>query len=135
MQQTPTISSRLEVLTVLTHADELPAFGCHRSSVQLLAEYLADATSSQQRRRMLLLEHSLLPRLSAAVTNALRLIGQGPGLAETTIHTLESIYLLCIHANDFMVNTHEAAGLKLQPLLAAVSGEWALVACGTLVLC
>lgn len=96
-QPTPTIGSKLEVLSVLAQSNTLYAFGRQNSNVKLLGDYLEASlgSASQQRRRMLLREHNLLHRLSAAVGKALQLIAQGPGLAEATDDAICSICMLC----------------------------------------
>lgn len=122
-QPIPTITSRLEILSVLAQANDLSSFGHHTSGAKELADYLKPVWSSKRRRRRLLLEQNLLHRLTAAVTRALQLIGQGQNLEQVADDTLQSIALLCgdtvkcIHW-VCMNDQREAAGMP------AVIGEW-----------
>lgn len=120
-QPAPTITSKLEVLGALARATELSTFGCHNSSVQLLVDYILDAGSNKQRRRMLLLEHNLLYQLSAAAAKALQLIGQASGLAQATDDTLATTELLCASTRAWIVEVPEAA-----TGVSAATGEYRL---------
>lgn len=121
-QPTPTICSRLKVLSVLADATELSAFDRRYSSVKMLAEYLDDALSSQQRQHMLLLEHNLLSQLLAAAAKALQLMGQEPGFAEATDDALDSIFSLLLSTSEWITCTQQAVGSAAG--MGAIYGEW-----------
>lgn len=118
MQQTARFSSRLEVLSVLSHANELSSYRCHINSLELLIADLSSARSSQQRWRRLLSEHNLLYRLSATVANALQLIGQRTGLDQAADDVLQIMYMLCYETSKCIIDKQEAAAG-----MAAVHGE------------
>lgn len=129
MQQPTPTTSRLETLGVLADADDLSAFGCHNSSVDLLVDYLEAARSSQQRWRMLQLEHNLLYQLAAAAAKALQLIGEVSVLDHVADHMLKSIWMLCLETCKCLPGKSTAAAG-----MSAVSGGWYLpdVALGVL---